>query len=101
MAPYLVVLAVVLPGIAALAFVMRRYAQLRGTRVVSCPETNDAVAVEIDAGRAALTGAYGKARFNLTGCTRWPENASNRSRRRPSTASSGRSWLRGTRANRA
>jgi hypothetical protein len=73
MAPYLVVLAVVLPGIAALAFVMRRYAQLRGTRVVSCPETNDAVAVEIDAGRAALTGAYGKARFNLTGCTRWPE----------------------------
>ena len=73
MASYLVVFAVVLLGVAALAFVMRRYVRLRGTRVVSCPETNDAVAVEIDAGRAALTGAFGKAQFDLTGCTRWPE----------------------------
>ena len=73
MAAYLVVFAVVLLGVATLAFVVRRYVQLRGTRVVSCPETNDAVAVEIDTGRAALTGAFGKAQLDLTSCSRWPE----------------------------
>jgi hypothetical protein len=66
-------------AIAALAVVYlgirvaRRYAQLRGTRVVRCPETNESVGVEVDAGRAALGAAFGTARFELTDCTRWPE----------------------------
>jgi hypothetical protein len=73
MAAYVVVLALMLLGMAGLALVLRRYVQMRGTRLVNCPETNDTVAVEVDAGHAALTGALGKARFELTSCTRWPE----------------------------
>jgi hypothetical protein len=71
---YLVIALVALAVVAAGVVVARRYRQLRGTRVVSCPETHEAVGVEVDVGRAALTGAFGKTRFELTDCSRWPEH---------------------------
>jgi hypothetical protein len=70
---YLVVSSVVLAVIAAGGLVARQYTRLRGTRAVRCPENNDTVSVEVDTGRAALTGAFGRTRFELTDCSRWPE----------------------------
>jgi hypothetical protein len=49
------------------------YLKLRGTRVVTCPETSEPVAVEVDATRATLTAVLGKPSFRLTDCSRWPE----------------------------
>jgi hypothetical protein len=73
MAAYLVVAIVLVAGIIALVLLFRRYAQLRGSRVVTCPETKEPVGVEVDAGRAAVTSMVGKPTFELTQCTRWPE----------------------------
>jgi hypothetical protein len=51
----------------------RQYLRLRGTRVVTCPETERPVGVEVDAKSAALHATLGKATFALTDCSRWPE----------------------------
>lgn len=51
----------------------RQYYRLRGTRLVSCPENGEAVAVEVDGRRAALGATFGSPVFELTECTRWPE----------------------------
>ncbi len=73
MLSYLVIAVVALAVVAAGGVVARRYLQLRGSRAVRCPETNETVGVEVDAGRAALTAAFGTPRFELTDCSRWPE----------------------------
>jgi hypothetical protein len=52
--------------------VLRVYWKFKGTRVVTCPETRQAVAVEVDAGRAALTAARGNLSLRLQDCSRWP-----------------------------
>ena len=61
----------VVAAIAAAAWFGRRYVALRGTRLVECPETKASAAVDIQAGRAALGQ-----RFELSGCSRWPERQS-------------------------
>jgi hypothetical protein len=53
--------------------VSKEYFRLRGTRVVACPETGQAAAVEVDMRSAALTASIGKPVFHLTACSRWPE----------------------------
>ena len=53
--------------------VLRAYRNFRGTRVVTCPETRRPVAVELDAGHAAVTGVTGEADLRLQACSRWPE----------------------------
>ena len=63
----------VLSLIPALYFMIRSYRRYRGARVVTCPETKQTVAVEVNAAKAALTGAFDDAQFRLTSCTRWPE----------------------------
>jgi hypothetical protein len=50
-----------------------RFVRLRGTRAVTCPETKKTVAVEVNTARAAITAAFGRPRFDLTECSRWPE----------------------------
>lgn len=48
------------------------YFQFRGTRLVTCPETKRAAAVEIDAAHIGLTSALGMApRLRLEDCSRW------------------------------
>jgi hypothetical protein len=69
----IVLVAVLAVLLAAIALVGWRILRLRGTRLVTCPETRETVAVEIAAGQAALTSLTGDARFRLTDCTRWPE----------------------------
>lgn len=60
-----------------LYFIIRKlsgaYFKFRGKRVVTCPETKETAAVEVDAGHAALTGFSGKPDLRLQDCTRWPE----------------------------
>ena len=51
--------------------VLRVYSKFRGTRIITCPETKRAAAVEVDARGAALTSARG--RLSLRDCSRWPE----------------------------
>ena len=53
--------------------IARRYLRSRGPRVVTCPETGRAVAVELNAGKAAFTGAIDEPELRLSSCSRWPE----------------------------
>lgn len=57
-----------------LAFVLiRGYRKFQGPRVVVCPETKKHVGVEVRAGKASLTAAFGEPEFRLASCSRWPE----------------------------
>ncbi len=48
------------------------YFHFRGTRLVTCPETKRAAAVEIDAAHIGLTSALGMSpRLRLEDCSRW------------------------------
>ncbi|MGH9399962.1 MAG: hypothetical protein ACRD00_06315 [Thermoanaerobaculia bacterium] len=73
----LIVLAGVI-GVASLAFILRNawkaFSRYRGKRVVTCPETNEQVAVDVDALHAAATASFGGGpELRLKACTRWPE----------------------------
>lgn len=68
---FLAVLLVSCIPVAALA--IRTYARYRGTRVVTCPETKQPVAVRVDKRHAAATTAAGEPELRLESCTRWPE----------------------------
>jgi hypothetical protein len=45
----------------------------RGVRLVNCPETMQAVAVEVNARHAARSAVDGQQQLRLQTCTRWPE----------------------------
>jgi hypothetical protein len=51
----------------------RAYFRFRGTRLVTCPETKQAAAVTLDAGKAARESIVGAPHFRLDECSRWPE----------------------------
>lgn len=53
---------------------MSGYLRFRGARLVTCPETKKAAAVEVDARLAALTGGIGVPAIHLKSCSRWPES---------------------------
>ena len=57
---------------AALTF-LRTYFSYRGTRIVTCPETETYAAVEVGAARAAATSLAGSPKLRLDDCSRWPE----------------------------
>ncbi len=60
-----------------LAYVLlKSYGRYRGARVVTCPETKQPVAVEVSAGRAAVSGLFEDPQLRLSSCTRWPERQS-------------------------
>jgi hypothetical protein len=67
----LLLIAVVVVVYAAIAVTTWR--RLRGARVVVCPETHQPVAVEADAGHAALSALRDHADIQLKTCSRWPE----------------------------
>ena len=45
----------------------------RGTRVVTCPETDSPAAVRVDLGRIVASSSIGEPDLRLGGCSRWPE----------------------------
>ncbi|HYV06282.1 MAG TPA: hypothetical protein VFB82_16920, partial [Blastocatellia bacterium] len=49
------------------------FVKFRGKRVIICPETLRAAAVDVDVAHAALTAVAGNPDLRLTTCTRWPE----------------------------
>ncbi len=65
--------------VAGLALLIGRFAwayfRLRGTRVVTCPETHQQAAVEIDPIKAASGAVMSHARFRLEACSHWPQKA--------------------------
>lgn len=61
-----------------LPFLLRRYEIFRrfsGSRLVACPENQQAAVVQIDARHAAESGIDGTPDVRLCDCTRWPEHA--------------------------
>lgn len=65
---------------AGLAYVLREWVRTffkyRGKRIVTCPETNETVGVDVDAVHAAATAPFGGGPdLRLKSCTRWPERA--------------------------
>ena len=56
-----------------LGIALATWLRLRGTRVVTCPETHKPAAVTIDTGHAAVTAVWERADLTLATCSRWPE----------------------------
>jgi hypothetical protein len=54
---------------------LRTWWRLRGTRVITCPESRRPAAVEIAAGRGAVAALAGTPALRLSACSRWPEMA--------------------------
>jgi hypothetical protein len=52
---------------------LRTYFKLRGKRLVTCPETQESAAVELDAARLARGATFGAPLLRLSECSRWPE----------------------------
>ncbi len=52
--------------------ITRLYRRFRGTRVITCPETREPAAVEVDAVQAAFSGLE-RIHLRLKECSRWPE----------------------------
>jgi hypothetical protein len=69
-----IVLALVLAVLGLVVWlVSRTYLRLRGKRLITCPETKEPAAVELDLKYATVTSAVGKPHFRLKDCSRWPE----------------------------
>ncbi len=52
---------------------LQTYLKFRGKRIVSCPETHRAAAVQVAAGKAAWEAIVGSDELRLSACSRWPE----------------------------
>lgn len=72
MIPLIIIVALVVAGVAGW-LIGRIYFRYRGTRLVTCPETHLAAAVEMDAARAAVAKVAGEGGVRLRSCSRWPE----------------------------
>ena len=51
---------------------VRSSSRFRGSRIVTCPETNRPTIVEVDALHASLTSTVGLPDIRLKDCSRWP-----------------------------
>jgi hypothetical protein len=54
-------------------FAVAAFIRYRGKRIITCPETREPAAVEVDARHAAATAALGEVDLRLKHCSRWPE----------------------------
>jgi len=52
---------------------VRAFFKFRGKRLVTCPETHEAAAVNVGAGEAALGVFVNEPTLRLNQCSRWPE----------------------------
>lgn len=74
-----VLVVIVLVALAAGLFVfraipgIRAYFEYRGERLVTCPETHKAAAVDVAAGEAAVGAFLSEPTLRLRQCSRWPE----------------------------
>ncbi len=56
-----------------LVVALRSFVKYRGERVITCPETHQAAAVHVNAGKVARKAIFGKSYVRLDQCSRWPE----------------------------
>jgi hypothetical protein len=72
----LIALAAVLVGLILVRSipVLSTYVTFRGKRIITCPETRKTAAIEVAAGKAALTTVFGEPTLRLDSCSRWPEH---------------------------
>lgn len=49
------------------------YRVFHGPRLLTCPQTQGPVVVELDANRAARTALFGRPKLAVRNCARWPE----------------------------
>jgi hypothetical protein len=70
---FLVVLFLGLVVVAYAVVALTAYMRMRGTRIVTCPETERPAAVTVDAAHAALGAMREHADIKLATCSRWPE----------------------------
>ena len=70
-------LAVIILALVVLGLGLRRvgsaYLLFRGTRAITCPGCGQPVAVDVAAGRAALTGVFRSPILRVRDCSRWTE----------------------------
>jgi hypothetical protein len=52
---------------------LKGYLQLRGRRIVTCPETHQPAGVRLAAAKVAAESMIGAPHLELSACTRWPE----------------------------
>jgi len=52
---------------------IRTYFGYRGKRLITCPESHKAAAVDVAAGEAAIGAFLAEPTLHLTECSRWPE----------------------------
>ncbi len=48
------------------------YIRMRGTRLVTCPESKQTAAVTVDAAHSALSGVFHPSDIQISACSRWP-----------------------------
>jgi hypothetical protein len=71
---YVLISVVIVAAAAHFLFrVGRAYFKLRGKRLVTCPETKQPAAVDVDAAHAAREAIFGSPHLRLSECSRWPE----------------------------
>ena len=56
-----------------LGTMLRQYFQYRKPQSIRCPETNEAVLVQVNAWNAALTSVVNNPVLRVSACSRWPE----------------------------
>jgi hypothetical protein len=71
---YLVLGLLVLSLVPMVWIAARTYRRHRAARVVTCPKSGTLAVVQVDAGRAARTSAFGDNELGLESCSRWPEH---------------------------
>jgi hypothetical protein len=54
---------------------VRAYLEFRGKRLITCPETQKAAAVDVAAGEAGLGAFLSEPTLRLKECSRWPQRA--------------------------
>jgi hypothetical protein len=74
-APWIVVAAIIAVAVCyvLLPVVADTFRRFRTKKSLRCPETGTEAEVGIDAGRAALTSAFGRALLRVKNCSLWPE----------------------------
>ena len=70
MAAFAIVVAALAVG-SVVVLVIRAWLEMRGTRLVTCPETTQPVGVELDLGHVVLSAAGGDPEYRLRDCTRY------------------------------
>ncbi|HAF15693.1 MAG TPA: hypothetical protein DHU55_07775 [Blastocatellia bacterium] len=72
---YVIAIALVAIGLfLVVRFFVRGCIRYRESRIITCPDTGEAVMVEVDAVHAALTSLAGAPDIRLRNCRRWPIN---------------------------